>query len=67
MTLDLTFESKDEHLQVNISGQWTADATVETLKTIHRVAVSKQQTRILLDCMQVSPPDTEMSDSIPMN
>lgn len=55
----MLIEDKGTYLRVTYQGVWKADLVLESLLEIKKEANKANQTRILLDCLQLGPPKFE--------
>ena len=57
---DTTYNNLDDYLLVSVSGQWTDYAVKEGIEEVKRKADSYGKTRVLLNLMNMTPPDGVM-------
>jgi len=60
-SMELSFKIEDDYLYAHVCGQWEIDTTQKALIEIQAKATEAKLTRILIDCLELSPPQSEMA------
>lgn len=61
MPMQLKFKLKEKYLHVYATGKWTTDAAKDVIQKIRKAADNNKLNLILIDCKNVTKPDSEMT------
>lgn len=61
MGIELSYRQDPNYIIVKVSGKWTANDAMRAIEEMHDEAVRRGLTRLLVDALGLSKPDTEMT------